>query len=358
MPAGRRRARSRRVSRTRLALLLAGLGAAVVGSVLLATGVGPVSVPVTETVQIVLPHLIPGSVAVPADSIHDQIVWQFRLPRALRGVVIGAGLGLVGCALQATVRNPLAEPYLLGISSGASLGAVLVLVLGSAAVGGLSLSAAAFAGALAAMSVVYVLAQRGGRVTPFRLVLAGIAVAYLFQALYGVLLLKADPYDTQGILFWLFGSLGSARWPQLGLPAAAVVLGCAYLLTQARPLNSLLAGEETAVSLGLNVSRFRTRLLVATSLLIGMMVAVSGAIAFVGLIIPHMCRLVVGSDHRRLLPVAALTGAAFLVLVDFAARMVLQPTELPLSIVTAIFGVPFFLWLLRRRARGREAMFG
>jgi iron complex transport system permease protein len=351
-------ARARRVPRTRLWLLLVGLGAALVGSVLLATGLGPVSVPVTATVQIVLHHLIPGSVSAPADSIQDQIVWQFRLPRALLGVVIGAGLALVGCALQATVRNPLAEPYLLGISSGAAFGAVLVLVLGSAAFGGLSLSAAAFGGAVAAMGMVYVLAQRGGRMTPFRLLLAGVALAYLFQALYGFLLLHADPYDVQGILFWLFGSLGSARWAHLGLPAAAVVLGCAYLLTQARPLNSLLAGEETAVSLGLNVGRFRVQMLIATSLLTGVMVAVSGAIAFVGLIIPHMCRLVVGSDHRCLLPVAAMVGATFLVLVDFAARMVLQPTELPLSIVTAFFGVPFFIWLLRRRERGREAMFG
>ncbi len=136
------------------------------------------------------------------------------------------------------------------------------------------------------------------------------------------------------------------------------MIGCAYLLTQARPLNSLLAGEETAVSLGLNAGRFRVQMLVVTSLLVGVMVAVSGAVAFVGLIIPHLCRLLVGSDHRRLLPVAALTGAAFLVLVDFAARLVLAPTELPLSIVTALFGVPFFIWLLRRRDRGREAMFG
>jgi iron complex transport system permease protein len=153
-------------------------------------------------------------------------------------------------------------------------------------------------------------------------------------------------------------ALGAARWPQLGLPAAVVVIGSGYLVARARPLNSLLAGEETAVPLGVNVARFRVQMLVVTSLLVGVMVAVSGAIAFVGLIIPHLCRLAVGSDHRRLLPVAALTGAVFLVLVNFAARIVLSPTELPLSIVTAIFGVPFFLWLLRRRERGREAMFG
>ena len=352
------RGRSRRVSRGGFSLILVALGASVVLSILLATSVGPVSVPPSQTWRIVLHHVMPGAVAAPADPVFDQIVWQFRLPRALLAVIVGAVLALVGCALQAAARNPLADPYLLGVSSGASLGAVLLLVLGASAVGGLSLSGAAFAGALVAMGLLYVLAQRRGRITPLRFVLAGIALAYLFQALYSFLLLQSDPNETQGVLFWLLGSLGSARWSDLGVPAAALVLGSTILLLQARSLNSLLAGQETAVSLGLNVNRFRVQILVLTSLLIGVMVAVSGAIAFVGLIIPHMCRLVVGSNHRRLLPVAGLAGAAFLVLVDFAARIVDEPTELPLSIVTAVFGVPFFIWLLRRRDRAREATFG
>ena len=339
-------------------VLLAGLGAAVLASIVLATSLGPVMVPLRDTVQVVLYHISSDWFAKPADPVYAQIVWQFRLPRALLGAVVGAGLAVVGVVLQAVVRNPLADPYLLGVSSGASFGAVLVLVVGSSAAAGLGLSSAAFAGALIATLLVYLLAQRAGRVTPFRLILAGVSLAYLFQALYGLLLLHASPYDVQGVLIWLFGSLGATEWSDVGIPAAGVVAGTVYLLTQARPLNSLLAGEETAVALGLDVGRFRVRMLVVTSLMVGVMVAVSGAIAFVGLIIPHLCRLVVGADHRRLLPVAALTGAAFLVLMDLAARTVLQPTELPLSIVTAVFGVPFFIWLLRQREAGREARFG
>jgi iron complex transport system permease protein len=342
----------------RRATVLFGLGAALLASVLLATCLGPVRIPLRDTVQVVLYHISREWFAKPGDLVYDQIVWQLRLPRALLGAVVGAGLAVVGVVLQAVVRNPLADPYLLGVSSGASFGAVLVLVLGSSAAAGLGLSSAAFTGALVATLLVYLLAQRAGRVTPFRLILAGVSLAYLFQALYGLLLLHASPYDVQGVLVWLFGSLGATSWSDVGLPAAGVVAGAVYLLSQARPLNSLLGGEETAVSLGLDVARFRVRMLVVTSLMVGVMVAVSGAIAFVGLIIPHLCRMVVGSDHRRLLPVAALTGATFLVLMDLAARTVLAPTELPLSIVTAVFGVPFFIWLLRQREIGREARFG
>lgn len=340
------------------AAVLTALGAAALVAILLATGLGPVMVPVRDTVQVVLYKISSDWFAPPADPVFAYIVWEFRLPRALLGAVIGGGLAAVGVVLQAVVRNPLADPYLLGVSSGASFGAVLVLVLGASAAAGLGISSAAFAGALIATMLVYALAQRAGRVTPFRLILAGVSLAYLFQALYGLLLLRANPHDVQGVLIWLFGSLGSTAWSDVGIPAVAVVAGVFYLITQARPLNSLLAGEETAVALGLDVGRFRIRMLVVTSLMVGVMVAVSGAIAFVGLIIPHLCRMLVGSDHRRLLPVAALTGAVFLVLMDLAARTVLTATELPLSIVTAVFGVPFFIWLLRQREVGREARFG
>ncbi|HEX2297023.1 MAG TPA: iron ABC transporter permease [Pseudonocardiaceae bacterium] len=335
-------------------MLLGVLCLALGTSVLLAVGVGPVAIPPGTSARIVAHHLLPGLIDPDWQIVQDRIVWTFRLPRTLLAVVVGAGLAVVGTVLQAVVRNPLADPYLLGVSSGASLGAVLVLVLGPAVAGGLSLSGAAFLGGLLATGLVYLLAQRGGRISPSRLILAGVALAYLFQACYSFLLLKTQPEATQGVLFWLLGSLGGANWADLTLPTLVLLLGSAVLVLQARPLNSLLAGDETAVSLGLNVNRFRVQLLVVTSLLVGVMVAISGAIAFVGLIVPHMVRLVVGADHRRVLPVAVLTGAVFLVLVDLAARTVNQPAELPLSIVTALVGVPFFLWLLRRRERGRE----
>jgi iron complex transport system permease protein len=274
-------------------------------------------------------------------------------------VLVGAGLGLVGTVMQAVVRNPLADPYLLGVAAGAALGAVVVLVVGSAAVAGLGLSGAAFAGAVVATALLYVLAQRNGRITTPRLVLGGVALAYLFQSVYSFLLLKAasgGAGNASSILFWLMGSLAGTRHDDLLIPALVLGIGAALLLTQASSLNSLLVGEESATALGLDVNRFRIAMLLLTSLLVGVMVAVSGAIAFVGLIIPHMVRLVVGSDHRRVLPAAALLGATFLVLVDLVARTADEPAELPLSIVTAVVGVPFFVWLLRRRDRSDEGV--
>src|SRR5690606_5552338 len=191
---------------------------------------------------------------------------------------------------------------------------------------------------------------RSGRLTPARLVLAGVALAYLFQALYSYVLQQAQSgRAAQQVLFWLMGSLGGARWEMLPIPTVVLLAGVAYLLVQHRPLNALSVGEDSAISLGVNVAFLRVRLFVLTSLLVGVLVATSGAIAFVGLIVPHAARLLVGADHRRVLPVSALLGAVFLQLVDVAARTVAAPQELALSIVTALFGVPFFLWLLRRR---------
>ncbi|SES93788.1 FecCD family ABC transporter permease [Nonomuraea wenchangensis] len=349
--------RGRRVSR--FVLLVIALAGAAVASTWLAVSIGAVPVALPQAWGIVADRLVPGAVPRTWTPVQEQIIWEFRLPRALLALLVGAGLAVVGAVLQALVRNPLADPFLLGVSSGASFGAVLVLILGASALGGLSLSAAAFAGSLLALGLVYVLAQRAGRLTPSRLVLAGVALAYLFQAAYSfVLQLAQSGRAAQQVLFWLMGSLGGARWHLLPLPAVVLAVGVAYLLTQHRPLNALAAGEETAVSLGVNVSRFRLTLFVLTSLLVGVMVATSGAIAFVGLIVPHAARLLVGADHRRVLPVTALLGAVFLQLVDIAARTVNAPQELALSIVTALFGVPFFLWLLRRRSVDRAVTVG
>jgi iron complex transport system permease protein len=354
--------RRRTFGGARYALLLAGLIVALVVAILLAVSLGAVDVAIADTARVIGHHLFPGLVDPLADRSKDQIIWNLRVPRVLLAPLVGGGLALVGAVLQAVVRNPLADPYLLGISSGASFGAVLVLVFGTGAIGGLSMSTAAFAGGVSTTLLVYVLAQRRGRITPSRLILAGVAVGYLLTAAYGFVIYTSpntgeQPASTRA-LFWLLGSLGPATWHTLTIPAIALLACSLLLLAQARPLNALMAGEEAAASLGVNVARFRLAMLLVTSLLTGVMVAVSGAVAFVGLIIPHAARLVVGVDHRRLLLVSALGGALFLVLVDLAARVAERPNELPLSVVTSLFGAPFFVWLLRRQGRTREEALG
>ncbi|MCZ2110055.1 MAG: iron ABC transporter permease [Dehalococcoidia bacterium] len=339
-----------RVSARGYTALILGLVAALIAAILIGTALGAVNVPVDTTVKILLHRMVPGLIEQDWTNVQERIIWDFRLPRVLLAVVVGAGLAVVGAVLQALIRNPLADPYLLGVSSGATLGAVVTFLYLPALIGGVSLSAGAFAGGMATTLVLFTLAKDGDRFAPMRLILAGVALAYLLQAATSYLILRTPEFRAaETLLFWLLGSLGGARWENLALPWGVLVVGVGYLLLQARALNALLAGDETAASLGVNVSRFRMQMFLLTSLLIAVMVANSGAIAFVGLIIPHMVRLVIGAEHRRLLPAAALTGAIFLVLVDLVARTVEQPRELPLSVVTALCGVPFFLWLLRRQ---------
>ncbi|AZM93483.1 MULTISPECIES: iron ABC transporter permease [Streptomyces] len=308
---------------------------------------GPVRIPPGQVLDIVLGG--PG-----ARGAFASIVWDVRMPRVLLGAVVGAGLAVTGTVLQALVRNPLADPFLLGASSGASAGAVLVIVsgAGAAAAGGLGLPAAAFAGSLAALVAVYALARRGGTMTTGRLILAGVAVQYVLSALTSlVLVLSAKPDQLRTALFWTLGGLGGARWDELALPAAALLAGTVLLTALARPLDLLLAGEEGARTLGLDTGRFRAAVFVLASLVVGVLVAYSGAIGFVGLMVPHAARMAVGAGHRALLPVAALAGAVFLVLADLVARTAAAPEEIPVGVVTALVGGPFFLWMLRRTSR-------
>jgi iron complex transport system permease protein len=335
-------------------LLIAGLLLALAASIVTAVAVGAIAVPFRTVTRVIVAHLVPGAVAPDWTPTEDQIVWVFRLPRVLLAVIVGAGLSVSGTVLQAVARNQLADPYIFGVSSGASVAAVAVLTLGSAAVGGLSLAGAAFGGSLLSMMAVYLLAQQGGRASATRLVLAGVAIGYVLSAVTSFLVLRAAQPGggAAAALAWLAGSLGGAKWEHLGIPSLTLLLTTGLLLLQARPLNALLAGEETATGLGVNVARFRLLLFVITSLLVGTLVAISGAIGFVGLMIPHIVRMVTGSDHRRVLPVAALAGGVYLVLVDLVARTIIAPTELPVGIVTAAVGGPFFLWLMRRRMGG------
>ncbi|MGG8406893.1 FecCD family ABC transporter permease [Streptomyces sp. 12297] len=322
------------------------LAAALAGSAVAGLALGPVRIAPGEVLRIVVDGERTGAYA--------AIVWDVRMPRVLLGAVVGAGLAVAGTVLQALVRNQLADPFLLGASSGASAGAVAVIVLGAGAgiATSVALPAAAFAGSTFALVAVYALARRGGTMTTGRLILAGVCVQYILSALTSlVLVMAAQAEHLRSIMFWTLGGLGGARWSELGLPAAALALGTGLLLALARPLDLLLAGEEGAHTLGLDTGRFRAAVFVLTSLVVGILVAASGAIGFVGLMVPHAARMAVGSAHRRLLPVAALGGALFLTLADLAARTVAAPEEIPVGVVTALAGGPFFLWLLRRSQR-------
>lgn len=338
--------------------LVAGRGVAVLTVVLLAAGalsvaasigIGAVAVPLERVWAVLVAHLLPGGG--PVDVVDDQIVWQLRAPRAVLALLVGAGLAVAGTALQALVRNPLADPYVLGVASGASLGAVAVLALGAGALAGAGLATGAFAGAMLAMLAVFAMARRGGSHPPGRLILAGVAVGYAASSATSFLQFQVQPSQLRGIVFWLLGSVAGAEWRQLPAPAIGVALTTAVLLTQGRALNALTLGQDAATALGFDVRRLRLLLMVTTSVLVGAVVSVAGGIGFVGLVVPHVVRLLVGPDHRRVLPLSALLGAVFLVWVDVVARVVSAPAELPIGIFTAAIGTPFFVWLLRRAQR-------
>lgn len=332
-------------------LVLMALAAMLAAAMTTGVAVGAVPIAPGEVWAIVAHAIHPGLAEQSWPAVRESIVLDARLPRVVLAAVIGAGLAACGMTLQAVVRNPLADPMLLGVSSGASVGAVVVLVLGVGALQIVTLPLAAFGGALAALVAVYFLARSGGRMTTVRLILAGVAVAEVLSALASLLIVTSDdPHKAQAAVRWMLGGLGGATWPMVWVPAAVVFVGVVVLLAVTRSLNLLYTGEEAAASLGLDVHRFRGAMFVVVALMVGAMVAVSGTIGFVGLIMPHVVRLLVGADHRRALPAAALLGATFLVACDIVARTVATPEELPVGILTALVGGPFFLWLMRRTA--------
>ena len=333
-----------------IALIVVVLTALVALSAVVSVGLGPVSIPPGEVVALLGAHL-PGGSPVPGPV--DFIVWELRTPRVLQGLAVGAGLAVAGMLVQAMVRNPLGDPYVLGLSSGASVGAVLVITTVGAAGGLLATPLAAFAGATATALVVFAFARSHGLVHPGRMIMAGVAVGQLLSGVTSFLLLRTRDIDAQQqVLFWLLGSLAGAQWPLAatsGLVVAALVGGTALVSGR---LNLLVLGDDAAAALGTDAARLRAGLFVVVGLLTGTVVAVSGSIGFLGLIVPNLARMLVGADHRRVLPVCTLLGALVVVWSDTAARLVLAPTELPLGILTAAIGVPFFLLVLRRSAAG------
>lgn len=338
-------------SRRRTTAWLIALGLGLLASVVAGVGIGAVSVPAGTVAQVVTHHLLgwPGEPTWSAAL--DSIVWQVRLPRVLLGALVGAGLAICGVALQAMVRNVLADPYLLGVNSGASSGAAAAILFGvGAGFTEYALQTTAFLGALAASLLVFVVARTAGRVTSIRLLLAGVAVGYALYAATSFLIFASGSAEgARSVMFWLLGSLALAQWNIPLAIVAVVVCGSVALLTLAgRRLDALAIGDETAHTLGVRPDRLRLQLLVAVALCIGVVVSAAGSIGFVGLVVPHLARRAVGGSHVRVVAVAALIGATLLIWADILARTLFAPQELPIGIITSLVGAPFLLVLIRR----------
>jgi iron complex transport system permease protein len=330
--------------------LLGGLSVLLVAAAALGAGLGPIRIPPQEVLA-VLAGKLGLDVGVTVDQQTEAIVWAIRLPRVALGILVGGGLAVAGAALQAIFRNPLADPGLIGVSSGASLGAVAAIVLGFAALGSYTLPFAAFVGGLVATLVVYALARFDGRTEVVTLLLTGLAVNAITGAGIGYLVFRATETEVRDAVFWTLGSLGGATWTSVLSALPFVALGAIVLPAFARALNLLVLGEREAAHLGVETERVRIIVVAAAALTTGAAVAVAGTIGFVGLIVPHLVRLVAGPDNRLVLPASFLAGASLLVLADLGARTVAAPAELPLGVVTSLIGGPFFLWLLHRTRR-------
>jgi iron complex transport system permease protein len=338
-------------ARRQPALLLIAL-AAVIAIALLSVAIGSVFIPPGVTLKILLAQLPLLHITPDWPATFEQILLQIRLPRVVLVALTGAALACSGTAYQGLFRNPLADPYLIGVASGAGLGAIAVIALRAAhpLIGAPLAPAGAFAGALLTVALVYAIG-RVGRTTPITtLLLAGVAVGTLATSIATFLLLRLSQQSTR-VLAFLLGGYAGAGWESVLAVAPFTLLGCALLHLYARPLNLLLFDDQQARQLGVDVERVTLVIVIAATLTTAAAVAFSGLIGFVGLIVPHIGRLLVGADHRRLLPLATLGGAGFLLLADLLARTVIAPEELPLGVVTALVGAPFFLWLLRRARR-------
>ena len=324
---------------------------AVVG--VLAASQGAVGMPPITVLEMVASRMPLIDITPSWPDTWDTILWQLRLPRIMLAALVGGALAISGATYQGLFRNPLADPYLIGVASGAGLGATIVLVSGTTLYfHGISLlPVAAFAGAIAAVTVAYVIARQSGGLPLTTLLLAGVAIAALTSAVTSLIMIRSDP-DLRPVLSWLLGGFASTQWKHSLMVLPYLVPSVLLILAYGRILNVLQLDEEHARQMGVNVERTKVLLVVAATLSTAAAVSFSGIIGFVGLVSPHVVRLIWGSDYRFLLPMAVIVGAGLLILADLAARTVTSPAELPVGVVTAFCGAPFLLYLLRRRKRG------
>lgn len=327
-------------------------------TVLMATGLGPVTVAPGKTAGILLSRL-PGigkNIPVTWEILDENIVLGLRLPRVCLGMVVGASLAVCGVTMQALVRNHLADPFILGVSSGAAAFATLGMLFGAFSfLGTYSLSISAFLGSAVTIIFVYTISRVRGRIHITQLLLSGVALSMIMDGITSIIKLSApNALGLHNAEFWMAGSLAGAKWEYLTLPSAVLILCMGILMINYRGLNLLLLGDETAGTLGINVRRLQKLLILIASLMAGVTIAVSGTIGFVGLMVPHFTRLLVGGDHRKVLPISALLGGILVVWVDVAARMLIAPEELPVGVLTAVIGGPVFIWLLKRSTNEKK----
>ncbi len=330
-----------------LALLIASGGA-----VAFATAIGSVEIPFTTIWHVLLSQLPWVNIVPTWPSTIETIILEIRLPRAILAGLVGAALALAGATYQGLFRNPLADPYLIGVAQGAALGAVVgfLLPFDWQGMGFGIVPMLAFTGALVSVAIVYSLARIGNTLPVTTLILAGVALGALWGSVVSYLIITSGE-KMHGIIFWLMGSFSLSQWSEVKVVFPYMVVGMAIILLYSRSLNVMQLDEEQAQQLGIDVEKVKLILLAAATLITAAAVSFVGTIGFVGIIIPHAVRLIWGPDHRFLLPLSVLTGAVFLILADLVARMALAPTEIPIGVITAICGAPFFLYLLRRRKR-------
>ncbi|MFF8746007.1 FecCD family ABC transporter permease [Streptomyces californicus] len=335
--------------RSRAFLLTLGLTVALVVGCLLSAAIGAYNIPLGDVLSSVQHRIGLGGQAL--DRVGESVLWNVRLPRVVLALLVGASLGCAGALMQGVFGNPLAEPGVIGISAGAAVGAVASIALGLSFFGNWTITVCAFVAGLATVLLVYALSRSGGRTEVVTLILTGIAVNAFAGALIGLFIFFADNAQITQITFWQLGSLSQATWPKVLAVLPCAVAGLLIAPFYARKLDLLALGERPARHLGVDVERLRIVLVLVVALLTAAAVAVAGIISFVGLLVPHLLRMANGPGHRFLVPASALGGGVILVAGDLAARTVAAPAELPLGVLTALFGSPFFFWLLRRTRR-------
>lgn len=347
-----------KLEKINIGVILVVLGLVSIISILLCISLGPVTV-TNENVARILLSLIPGvgdSIPKTWEQLDQNIVIGLRLPRVCLGFVVGASLAVIGVTMQALVRNHLADPFILGVSSGAAATATLGMLFGVFSfLGKYYLSISAFVGSAITIMFVYLISRVRGKINITQLLLSGVAISMIMDGVTRIITLSApNALGLHNATFWMAGSLAGAKWGYLTLPLIALLICTTVLMINYRGLNLLLLGDESAGSLGINVSKFQKLLVLIASLMTGVTVAVSGTIGFVGLMVPHFTRLLVGSDHKKVLPVAAFLGGILVIWVDVLARMIIAPEELPVGILTAVIGGPLFIWLLKRNTSGKD----